>query len=127
MVPVPLKIIKILVQELSSAGADPERSLLEAAALDELEEAGDDDGEWEDLPPSLDLSSAAVRNDLMGFAEGTSSSFLSNARRQDDETQGYLIDFFKEVSSKNIANFEAVFGMLTDEEKDVLKTLFSHV
>jgi hypothetical protein len=42
----------------SAAGS---RRELEAAALDQLEEAGSEDGDWEDDPDTIDLGSLATR------------------------------------------------------------------
>lgn len=59
IVSVPLKILKVLIEELSSAGGNS-RSIDAAAAAD-LADEGSDDGDWEDEPGFLDLGSASTR------------------------------------------------------------------
>jgi len=59
IIPVPLKIIKVLIQELSFSSG--EGRALDAAAAAELAEEGSDDGDWEDIPNSLDLGSPATK------------------------------------------------------------------
>jgi hypothetical protein len=59
IIPVPLKIIKVLIQELSFSSG--EGRLDAAAAAADLAEEGSDDGEWEDIPSALDLGSAVTK------------------------------------------------------------------
>ena len=59
IIPVPLKILKVLIEELSSAGGNS-RSIDTAAAAG-LADEGSDDGDWEDEPGTLDLGSASTR------------------------------------------------------------------
>ena len=59
IVPVPLKILKVLIEEMSSASGNS-RSI-DAAAAAELADDDSDDGDWEDEPNILDLGSASVR------------------------------------------------------------------
>jgi hypothetical protein len=129
MVPVPLKIIKILTQELSSQSVDPDSSFLgNSGAVPNLEndlQSDDEDegGDWEDLP-TIDLGNARTREELMSFADG-SGGFLNATRRQDDETQMFLIDFFRGVGSgEGRDRFEETFKMLTEEEQGILRGLF---
>ncbi|KZF19359.1 importin beta-5 subunit [Xylona heveae TC161] len=114
VVSVPLKILKLLVEELSSASGNTPRAIDPALAA-ELAEEGSDDGDWEDVPNALDLSSMATRQDLMAYAD--SPSF----RQRDDETQAYLLAFFQEEASK--PGFQEMFGALTTEEQEKLRTL----
>jgi len=44
-------------------------------------------------------------------------------RQRDDETQAYLTDFFVRASTENIAGFNELYGLLTDEEKAKLEEL----
>ncbi len=59
IVPVRLKILKVLIEELSSAGGNSRT--IDAAAAADLAEEGSDDGDWEDEPGTLDLGSASTR------------------------------------------------------------------
>jgi len=56
----------------------------------------------------------------MAYAEGLGGSFM---RQRDDETQAYLTDFFVRASTENIAGFNELYGLLTDEEKAKLEEL----
>lgn len=82
-------------------------------AAAEFADDDDDDG-WEDLPTTLDLSSAAAKADLMAYAEGLGGSFM---RQRDDETQAYLTDFFLRVGRENTAGFNEMYNLLGEEEK----------
>ncbi|KAI9836390.1 MAG: hypothetical protein M1819_001420 [Sarea resinae] len=118
IIPVPLKLMKVLVSELLSAEGNPRA--LDAAAAAELAEEGSDDGDWEDVPNALDLGSAATRRDLMEFADGTGIGSW-NARQRDDETQAVLVDFFRDASAK--PGFEDLFAALNPDEQDRLRLL----
>ncbi|KAF1840814.1 ARM repeat-containing protein [Cucurbitaria berberidis CBS 394.84] len=112
MVPAPLKILKVLVVELQSASGAP----LDAAAAAELADDDSDDGDWEDEPnPFVDLGSGFSREQLMAFAaeDGPGSN-----RQRDDETQGFLVEFFKRAATTH--GFSDEFNQLTEEEKQRL-------
>lgn len=115
IVPASLKIIKVLIEELLSASGVQNAATALAAA--EYADEEDDDG-WEDLPSVLDLGSGAAKADLMAYAEGMGGSFM---RQRDDETQAFLTDFFMRASRENIAGFNELYGLLTDEEKGKLE------
>ena len=120
IIPAPLKILKVLIEELVSASGIGNAASVAAAAATELaDEDSDGDNEgWEDEPDdTLDLALGSTKLDLMGWlAEGGGSS-----RQRDDETQAYLIDFFVRADSDNIAGFQNWCGMLTDDEKRKVK------
>lgn len=116
-VPANLKILKVLIEELQAAGgANPQLSPTEIA---QLEEANSDDGDWEDDPDTVDLTSSTVKNELMAFAEEKPYA----SRQRDDETQGYLMEFFRSAAQK--PGFDAVFAALTEEEREKLRTFGS--
>lgn len=117
IVPAPLKIFKVLIEELLSASGVQNAATALAAA--DFADEEDDDG-WEDLPSVLDLGSGAAKADLMAYAEGLGGSFM---RQRDDETQAYLTDFFVRASTENIAGFNELYAQLTDEEKAKLEEL----
>jgi hypothetical protein len=112
-----VKIIKVLVEELSSA-SNSQGAATAAALADFAEGEGDNDG-WEDVPSALDLANSATKADLMAFAEGR-GSFV---RDKDDEIQKYLSKFFMKVAKEAPENFREVFNALTDEEKKKLQLL----
>ena len=117
IIPAPLKIIKVLIEELMSASGIQNAATAMAAA--EFADDDDDDG-WEDLPNTLDLGSAATKADLMAYAEGLGSSF---SRQRDDETQAYLTDFFIRAAREDMAGFNEQYNMLNNEEKAKLAEL----
>jgi hypothetical protein len=90
---------------------------LDASAAAELaEDEGSDDGEWEDEPnPFLDLGSGFSKEQLMAFANEEPGS----GRQRDDETQGFLVDFFKRATMTQ--GFEDEFNLLNEEEKQRLR------
>lgn len=112
IVPAPLKIVKVLIEELASAaGAGAAASTAAAAvAAAEFDEDNDEDG-WEDDDDTLDLSLAATKADLMTFMEG------GPQRRPDDETHSYLTEFFVRCGRENIANFQEWYNLLSEDEK----------
>ncbi|KAH2937848.1 hypothetical protein KXW73_009108 [Aspergillus fumigatus] len=115
----PLKIIKVLVEELAAASGNKEIDAATAAALEE--EDSDDDGEWEDIPSNtLDLSLGITKQELMAFGEGGSEGVFG-VRKRDDETQAFLLDFFHNASSK--PGFDQLFAALTPDEQEKLRSL----
>jgi hypothetical protein len=115
----PLKIIKVLVEELAAASGSKEIDAATAAALEE--EDSDDDGEWEDVPSNtLDLSLGVTKQELMAFGEGGTEGVFG-VRKRDDETQAFLLDFFHNASTK--PGFEQLFAALTPDEQEKLRSL----
>ncbi|ORY58176.1 importin-beta domain-containing protein [Pseudomassariella vexata] len=117
IIPAPLKILKVLVEELMSASGIQSAAVAAAAAAAEF--ADEDDGEdgWEDDPDTVDLSFGGTKTDLMGFLES------SNMRNRDDEAQTYLTEFFLKSARDNTADFKNWYEALTEEEKSKLNQL----
>jgi len=117
-VPATLKIVKVLIEELASASGSKE---IDAATAAALEEEGSDEDEWEDIPGgALDLGLSVMKQELMTFGEGgTQSTF--GVRQRDDETQAFLLDFFREASTK--PGFQELFAALTPDEQEKLRSL----
>lgn len=110
------KIIKVLVEELLSASGN---RALDAAAAAGMDGEDDDDGEWEDDPNEfVDLNSGMTKSQLMAYAADDSASMT---RGRDDETQTYLLDFFRQQAQK--PEFGAVFNSLTAEEQEKLRSM----
>ncbi|TVY58687.1 Importin subunit beta-5 [Lachnellula suecica] len=119
VIPAPLKIVKVLIQELeSAAGLHSAANAAAAAAAEFADEEGEND-DWEDVPSTLDLGLGSTRADLMAFGDG-SASFQ---RQKDDETQAYLSEFFIKAGSENVAGFNELYAALTEEEKQKLNDL----
>jgi ribosomal protein L12E/L44/L45/RPP1/RPP2 len=117
IIPAPLKILKVLIEELLSAsGFTGAASAAAAAAAEFADEDNDDDG-WEDDPDAIDLNLGSTKADLMGYLEA------SNMRHRDDETQQYLSEFFVNAARDNVAGFGEWYNNLTEEEKGKLSEL----
>ncbi|KAI9373651.1 armadillo-type protein [Aspergillus egyptiacus] len=117
-VPAPLKIVKVLVEELAAASGNKE---IDAATAAALEEEDSDDDEWEDVPDNtLDLSLGVTKQELMAFGEGGSEGVFG-VRKRDDETQAFLLEFFRNASTKN--EFQQLFAALTPDEQNKLRSL----
>ena len=117
IIPAPLKIIKVLIEELLSASG-VQNAASQAAAAAEFGDDEDDDG-WEDVPNTLDLGLGMTKEELMVFADG-SSNFV---RQRDDETQAYLTEFFIKAASESTAGFNELYAALTEDEKLKLQGL----
>ncbi|KAF4126487.1 importin-9 [Geosmithia morbida] len=123
IIPAPLKIVKLLIDELLSASGARSMANATSGALGGSGGAGgdldsdDDDEGWEDDDDTLDMGLASTKADLMSFIEGP------GLRQPDDETQSFLTDFFLACGRDNTANFQDWYGMLTDEEKNKLNEL----
>lgn len=116
-IPAPLKIMKVLIEELLSAsGASSAAATAAAVAAADFADENDDDG-WEDDPDTLDLSLGSTKLDLMGFLDA------NNIRMRDDETQAYLSEFFVNAARDNVANFGDWYNGLTEEEKAKLNEI----
>lgn len=120
IIPAPLKILKVLIEELSSAAGHGSSAAAAAAAAAEFaDEEADDDG-WEDVHTNvLDLGLGSTKAELMAYGEGQ-GSFM---RQRDDETQAYLTEFFIRAGRENLADFNALYEALSAEEKGKLQEL----
>lgn len=127
IIPAPLKIVKLLIDELLSASGARNAAAAASAAMAGAGGAGaggagdldsdDDDEGWEDDDDTLDMGLAATKADLMSFIEGPGQ------RQPDDETQSFLTDFFLGCGRDNTAGFQEWYGMLGDEDKAKLNEL----
>jgi len=118
MISAQLKIMKVLVEELLSASGNRPIDAATAAELDD-DDDDDDDGDWEDDGNDfLDLGAGMSKAQLMAFGADDSDAF---SRGRDDETQAYLLDFFRQTSQK--PGFAQVFGSLTGEEQEKLRSM----
>ena len=112
IIPVPLKLAKVLIQELITT---PPNACFGARKHSIAETHGSDDDEWEDEPTILDLATQGTRQDLMGFMDEMNQW---NLHQTDDETQQYLVHFFNEVA--NEPYFQEIYHALTDTEREKL-------
>jgi hypothetical protein len=106
IIPAPLKIVKILVDELLSNNIS--RSIETLAPASELEKA-DEDG-------FLDLGAGMTKEALMGMVADDAPS-----RGRDDETQGFLLQWFGVKAQEE--GFGEVFGQLTVNEQEKLRSM----
>ncbi|CAK7564867.1 MAG: hypothetical protein SEPTF4163_002770 [Sporothrix epigloea] len=149
IIPAPLKILKLLIEELTSAQGKSGAASLEvggsaaAAAAAEamgketgkaagIENGGtpggdggddddddDDDSGWEDDD-----------GDLLDLSLGATKNDLfsyvdggSSWRLRDDETQAYLTEFFLRAARENTSGFKAWYDQLTQAEQQKLNEL----
>lgn len=123
IIPASLKIVKVLVEELlsaSGAGAGTQSAIdaATAAAEDDEEEEISDNDDWEDEDNGfLDLGAGMTKEQLMAYAADDGPM----SRRQDDETQALLLQFFRGQAQK--AEFQDVFHALTPDEQDKLRSM----
>ncbi|KAI5813349.1 armadillo-type protein [Pyronema omphalodes] len=114
MIPVPVKIIKLLVQELGGSAEVNSTKFFNSTAAD-FED--DDEEGWEDVDNQLNVPGMS-REELLAL--GTSGR---TSRQLDDATYNILASFFKEVSSKNIGDFQSIYNTLKPEEQHQLSLL----
>ncbi|TGZ82423.1 ARM repeat-containing protein [Ascodesmis nigricans] len=113
-IPVPVKILKLLTQEL---GPNVEQNMSAVGGrglVGTQQNDPEDEDEWEDLPEVPGMT----RDELLALGGSGRTS-----RQIDDEVYGVLIGFFKEVMSKNIGNFQELYNQLTPEEQRILSLI----
>ncbi|KAL8841417.1 MAG: hypothetical protein Q9205_000705 [Flavoplaca limonia] len=111
IIPVPLKLTKVLISELANPISPSTPGLQQNQFNDHSE---DEDDEWEDEPGIVDLSNPTTTAELMAVIDES----RYNVRQLDDETQTYLVEFFKQASTE--ADFGDLYQGLTDEEREKL-------
>lgn len=117
IIPAPLKIIKLLIDELGAAsGQQAAANAASAAVAGDFDSDDEDDG-WVDDDDTLDMGLAATKDDLMSYIEGP------GRRAPDDETQAFLTQFFLECGRDNTANFQEWYNTLSEDEKAKLNEL----
>lgn len=114
-IPADVKILKILVDELRTSAESKFAHTAASGVPADAESEGSEDEDWEDEPAGIDLGSAAVKEELMAFAEG------GNSRARDEETAEYLVKWFRENGGSEA--FVAGFGALNEEEQGHLRRL----
>ncbi|KAL9603226.1 MAG: hypothetical protein Q9179_002265 [Wetmoreana sp. 5 TL-2023] len=117
VISVPLKLTKVLISEL----ANPISPSTPGLVHNHLRaDSDDEDDEWEDEPGFVDLGNptttaqTSLSVELMSYADESKW----NVRQWDDETQQYLVNFFKQASTE--PDFETLYQGLTDEEREKL-------
>ena len=119
IIPAPLKILKVLIEELLSASGHTTAANAAAAAAASYDDEGASDDGWEDVPSVLDLGLGSTKAELMAYGEGQ-GSFM---RQRDDETQAYLTEFFVKAGRENLAGFNQLYEALSEGEKEKLVEL----
>ncbi|KAI9679369.1 MAG: hypothetical protein M1817_005391 [Caeruleum heppii] len=143
IIPLPLKILKLLLAELSFPDPTPTNPLSQSGTFsphlltphrgsiagisdhhpssephnaedhDSDADSADadnntNDGDWEDVPSTLDLGLHVTKQELMAYGaaaghDGSGDSGLfGQARQRDDETQGFLVQFLREVPRERL-------------------------
>jgi hypothetical protein len=114
-----LKIVKILVEELLSASGNRALDAAAAGVDGAADDDDEEDGEWEDDEDEfLDLGAGMTKSQLMAFGAEDSPA---TTRGRDDETQAYLLSFFRQAAQK--PGFGEIFNSLTAEEQDKLRAM----
>jgi importin-9 len=118
-IPANLKILKVLVEELTNASSNQFNAASATAALDS--EGSEDGDEWEDVGAgsigALDLGLGMTKQELMAYDEQSPT----NSRQIDDETTDYLVGWFREQAHK--PGFGEMFTALSAEEREKLRKL----
>lgn len=115
-----LKIIKLLVEELLSASGNHNLDPTAAADFDDEDDDDDDGDSWEDEDGFLDLSTGMTKSQLMSYGAEDNNV---GSRGRDDETQTYLLSFFRQASQK--PGFMETVSALSDGLADSLLTTLS--
>ncbi|KKA30317.1 hypothetical protein TD95_003385 [Thielaviopsis punctulata] len=113
VIPVTLKIVKVLVEELlTEQTMQATAALGSSGPINASVEFEDDDGDdvWEDEDDALDQALGSSKSDLLKFLR-------NSVRERDDETQDYLVQFFIGAAQNNLAGFSEWYKLLTEEEK----------
>ncbi|KAI4178850.1 MAG: hypothetical protein L6R41_008177, partial [Letrouitia leprolyta] len=111
IIPVPLKLTKVLISELSNPLSPSTPGLMQNQTNGDSDE---EDGEWEDEPGIVDLGNPTTTAELMAYADESKW----NMHQLDDDTQSYLVEFFKHASTE--PDFQKLYQNLTDEEREKL-------
>ena len=104
------------MEELLSASGRVDAAAAAVAANENAEgEGGSDDDEWEDEPGGfVDLGLGSSKAELMAYGEDDPLA----ARQRDDETQAYLLEFFRATAQK--PGFNELFASLNPGEREKL-------
>lgn len=122
IIPASLKIVKVLVDELLSATQNLDTKAGGDVQGPEDDDADEEDEDWEDEPNAfLDLGLGATKEQLMAYGEGGDAKDAFGDRGRDDETQAYLLVWFREQAGK--AGFGDVFAALSVGEQEKLRAL----
>ncbi|KAL8961471.1 MAG: hypothetical protein Q9193_001979 [Seirophora villosa] len=114
IIPIPLKLTKVLISELSNPLTPSTPGLMQNKLSGDSD---DEDGEWEDEPNIVDLGNPTTTAELMAYADEAKW----HVHEVDDDTQSYLIDFFKQASTE--PDFQNLYHGLTDEEREKLHSM----
>jgi importin-9 len=119
-IPANLKILKVLVEELTNASSSRFNPSAAAAALDS--EGSEDGDEWEDVgvnsSGTLDLGLGMTKQELMAYEDEGSAT---NSRQRDDETSEFLMGWFRDQAQK--PTFGEMFAALNAEEQEKLQKI----
>lgn len=126
-VPADLKILKLLIEELTNTSSNLTNSAAAASgAAGDLDTDSDDDAdEWEDVGASgnkgvMDLGLGMTKQDLMAYDDEDSQGGPSS-RQRDDETNEYLVSWFRQQGQK--PRFAELFAALNDDERTQLQAI----
>lgn len=132
IVPAPVKIVQLLVDELAAAAGAHRFDAGAANALAELDSDDGNDDEWEDDEgggvsgggDALDLGSGLTKQQLMALGADDDEALMGGgagggAREQDEDTYKFLRQFFAEAAPTS--RFREVFAVLPREAQEKLR------
>lgn len=130
------KIVKLFISELEFRGKHQDPQLLMAGTsmnfgynpLDtrtmESTEEGEGEDDWEDVDGPLEyeqLKHYANEADDSGHEDLDEECLNGILRHLDSRNvQELLVDFFKEVASKNVSGFQEIYNSLSSNEREIL-------
>lgn len=124
-VPAHVKIVKLLVKELSTTPFDSEEAKGAVYGLDQHESNNNnDDEEWDDIETLDDSNNhpllSGLGRDVMSFIND--EGLVTNQKHNvDSETHSLIISWFKKITEENISGINSIFhNELTQEEKNIL-------
>lgn len=119
------KIIKLFISELEFQGKQQDPQLLLAGThgiRTTTEENQEDNDDWEDVEGPLEyemLQHYVEGDEIDDGTEELDEQCLSD-NLDSRSIHQLLVDFFKEVATKNISGFRMIYEQLSDNEKQIL-------
>lgn len=116
-VPAHVKIVKLLIKELSSTPFDMQDA---EQTIRGIETQQGEDDEWEDIEQAGANPLTGLGRDVMDFLndEGMDNE---NRRHLDSETHSLIITWFKQITETNLSDINSIYhNELTNEERNVL-------
>ncbi|QLG74614.1 hypothetical protein HG535_0G04970 [Zygotorulaspora mrakii] len=127
-VPFYTKIVMLFLTELDAQGRQQSEELFSniPSRNDDAAEGGVDE-DWEDVEDVLEyeklqeyVQDSDEENGYDGYEDDDAYKEISQIYNLTQSTEELLVEFFREVTSKNINDFQSIYNSLSEEEKKVL-------